>query len=124
MRERKLFRSAFLAASLLCASACSSVPRIDGRSDAAFDQSHARLVESLSPEDRLRLILAEGVLLAPRGCLTLEPIPDNAALNEVLGGQAVMRSCRRELHGLSFQDIVMRAYPKGASTEQPEQPHH
>jgi hypothetical protein len=100
-------------ASALAASACTSVPKIDGSSDVAFDSSHARLVESLTPEERLRLILAEGIVLAPLGCLTLEPIPDQQTLTDTLGGQSVLRSCRHELDGMTFESIMSRAYPAG-----------
>jgi hypothetical protein len=96
-----------------CAVGCASVPRIDGRSDAAFDRSHAKLVESLAPSDRLRLMLAEALLLSPRGCLTVEPIPGDAWMTDALGGQAVLRTCRTELDGLSFDDILALAYPAG-----------
>lgn len=109
-------------ASLLCASGCSSIPRVDGRSDAAFDESHARLLASLEPGDRMRLLLAEAKVLAPHGCLTKEPIPGNRTLNDVLGGQVVLRSCRRQLHGLSFRDIMALAYPDGVVTDQPGEP--
>jgi hypothetical protein len=98
---------------VLAISACSSARKIDGGSEAAFDLSHARLVESLSPEDRLRLTLAEAIVLAPVGCLTSEPIPGQPFLTDSLGGQAVIRSCRKELHGMTFKDIMSRAYPQG-----------
>ena len=114
--------AALLVASLLCASGCSSVPRIDGRSDSAFDESHARLLASLEAEDRMRLLLAEAIILSPRDCLTKEPIPGNSTLNDVLGGQIVLRSCRLELDGLSFKDIMELAYPGGASSNQPGEP--
>jgi hypothetical protein len=97
---------------LLSLSACSSAPTIDGSSDAAFDRSHARLVESISPQDRMRLSLAEAIVLAPLGCVTSKPIPGQPFLTETLGGQANITSCRKELNGLSFKDIMSRAYPK------------
>jgi hypothetical protein len=108
--------------SLLFTSGCSSAPRIDGRSDVAFDESHSRLLASLEPGDRLRLLLAEAIVLTPRGCLTKEPIPGASSLNDVLGGQVVVRSCRRELHGLSFNDVMELAYPNGEPTSQPGEP--
>ena len=114
--------AALLVVSLLCASGCSSVPRIDGRSDSAFDESHARLLASLEPGDRMRLLLAEAIILSPRDCLTKEPIPGNSELSDVLGGQIVLRSCRLELDGLSFKDIMELAYPGGASGNQPGEP--
>lgn len=113
MRLREFAIVVFALASALAASACSSVPKIDGSSDAAFDSSHARLVESLAPEDRPRLALAEGIILAPLGCLTSEPIPGQQFLTDTFGGQSVLRSCRKELDGLTFGDVMSRAYPAG-----------
>jgi hypothetical protein len=97
---------------LLGISACSSAPRIDGSSDAAFDRSHARLVDSISPQDRMRLSLAEAIVLTPLGCATLKPIPGQPFPTKIFGGQANITSCRKELNGLSFKDIMSRAYPK------------
>ena len=114
--------AAVLVASLLFATGCSSVPRIDGRSDSAFDESHARLLASLEREDRMRLLLAEAIILSPRDCLTKEPIPGNSTLTDVLGGQIVLRSCRLELDGLSFKDIMELAYPDGASSNHHAEP--
>lgn len=94
-------------------SACSSTPKIDGSSDAAFEKSHAVLVESLSPENRLRLSLAEAIVLSPASCLKIMQSPDQTLLNEAFGGQADLKSCRKELNGLTFKDIMARAYPKG-----------
>jgi hypothetical protein len=93
-------------------SACNSVPTIDGSSDAAFDRSHARLVESISPQDRMRLSLAELIVLAPLGCLSSQPIPGQPFLTKNLGGEASIRSCRKELHSLTFKNIMSRAYPE------------
>lgn len=92
--------------------ACKSVPAIDGGSGAAFDRSHARLIESISPQDRMRLSLAELIVLAPLGCLSSRPIPGQPFLTKNLGGQANIRSCRKELDGLAFKDIIARAYPE------------
>jgi hypothetical protein len=92
--------------------ACNSVPTIDGSSDAAFDRSHAHLVESISSQDRLRLSLAELIVLAPLGCLSTNPIPGRPFLTKNLGGQASIRCCRKELDGLTFKDIISRAYPE------------
>jgi hypothetical protein len=59
-------------ASLTIAS-CSSAPRIDGSSEPAFQRSYATVVAALSSEDRLRLSLAELIVLSPKGCLTRKP---------------------------------------------------
>ena len=104
--------------SLALLAGCSSVARIDGSSDASFEQSHAKLMKSLAPEDQLRLLLAEMLIMEPRGCMTSEPIPGQALLTSVLGGQAVIRTCRKELHGMSFEDIMSLAYPSGSPAAQ------
>lgn len=92
--------------------ACKSVPTIDGSSDAAFNRSHARLVQSISPQDRMRLVLAEAIVLTPLDCVTSKPFPGQPFLTKALGGQANITSCRKELNGLTFKDIMIRAYPK------------
>ena len=98
---------------ILVVSGCASIPRIDGTSDDAFDRSHAKLIESLAPGDRLRLSLAEATVLSPRHCASMKPITGSPLLTKVLGGQSDIKGCRRELNGLSFQDIISLAYPHG-----------
>ena len=92
---------------------CGSAPRIDGSSQSAFERSHAAVIAALSPEDRLRLSLAELIVLSPKGCLTTKALPDQPFLNETLGGQVDLSPCRKELHGLTFKDIIGLAYPQG-----------
>ena len=106
-------RSAASGVALLLAigSVSADAPRIVGRSDEAFDQSYALLNQALAPEDRLRLRLAVMVQLGPLGCLTTEPIPGDPLMTLVLGGQAVIRTCRHELNGMTFEDIIAHAYP-------------
>lgn len=99
----------------LAIASCSSAPKIDGSSQIAFERSHAVLIAALSPEDRIRLALAELIVLSPKGCLTSKPIAEQPFLN-TLGGRADMSSCRKELHGLTFKDIMSRAYPRGKPT--------
>lgn len=96
----------------LAIASCSSAPRIDGSSKAAFERTHAAVIASLSPGDRMRLSLAEIVFLSRKDCLSTKPIPDQPWLDKMLGGQADPSSCRRELQGLTFRDIMNRAYPK------------
>jgi hypothetical protein len=88
------------------------VPAIDGSSEAAFISSHARLVESLSPADQLRLSLAEAILITPKGCATMEPVPGQPELTRIVGGQIKLSSCRKELDGMTFQTIMKQAYPQ------------
>ena len=103
----------FVTLGSLTIASCNSVPKIDGRSHESFERSHAAVIASLSPEDRLRLTLAELIILPPKGCLKLKPAPGQSFLNDFFGGQADLSSCRKELHGLTFKDIMSQAYPTG-----------
>jgi len=103
----------FIALASMSMASCGSAPRIDGSSQAAFERSHAAVVAALSPEDRLRLSLAQLIVLTPKGCLTTKPIADQPLLNQTPGGQADLSACRKELHGLTFKDIMGLAYPEG-----------
>lgn len=100
-----------IALATMTVTSCGAAPRIDGSSQAAFEDSHAAVVASLSSEDRMRLSLAELIVLAPKGCLTTKPLPGQPFLDKTLGGQADLSSCRKELHGLTFKDIMALAYP-------------
>jgi hypothetical protein len=101
----------FIGLSSLAITSCASAPRIDGSSQAAFERTHAALVASLPPEDRLRLTLAEAVFLSRKGCISTKPISD-PFLNKLLGGQVDLGACRKELNGLTFKDIINQAYPR------------
>ena len=103
----------FIALASLAIASCGSAPRIDGSSEAAFERSHAAVVAALSPEERLKLSLAELIVLSPKGCLNTQPLAEQSFLNETLGGQTDLSSCRKELHGLTFKDIMGLAYPQG-----------
>ncbi|MGY0613403.1 hypothetical protein [Luteimonas sp. A501] len=103
----------FIALASLAIASCGSAPRIDGNSQAAFERSHAAVIAALSAEDRLRLSLAELIVLSPKGCLTTKSLAGQPFLNETLGGQADLSPCRKELHGLTFKDIMDLAYPQG-----------
>src|SRR4249919_2850036 len=96
----------FIALASIGIASCSSTPRIDGSSLAAFERSHAAVVASLSPKDRVRFTLAELIILVPKGCLTTKPLSDQPFFNAILGGQTDLSSCRKELHGLTFKDIM------------------
>ena len=74
-------------------------------------RSHAALVASLSPEDQMRLSLAELIVLSPKDCLTHKLAPGQPFIGNLLGGQANLDSCRKELNGLTFNDIMDQAYP-------------
>jgi hypothetical protein len=99
------FRVVVFGASLLLY-ACSTAPRIDGRSDAAFHASHARLVASLSPEERQNLWLAEDAFALDRSCLDVDPIEGQPWIIRVLTGQIDFVSCHKELHGMTYRALV------------------
>ena len=103
----------FFALASLAITSCTSLPKIDGSSQAAFERSHAAVIASLSQEDRMRLTLAELIVLSPKSCLTTKPLAGQPFLNDAFGGQADLSSCRKELHGLTFKDIMSQAYPQG-----------
>jgi hypothetical protein len=90
-----------------------AAPRIDGSSQASFECSYAAVVASLLPQDQMRLSLAQLILLSPKGCLTTRPFAGQAFMDQTSGGQADLSSCRKELHGLTFKDIMSLAYPHG-----------
>ena len=94
-------------------------PRIDGSSEEAFKASHKRLLDSLTPEDKLQFTLAEVVWLSQFECAQIrEPITDSAFLNEFFGGQMSVKACRRELDGKSFSEIMKL----GAEQSTPSKP--
>lgn len=105
MREGAIRRTLVVAA--LGVVACSSDVRLDGSSEESFVSSYDRLLESLTPEEKLQLTLAQAVVLSSKPCAQHKaPIPDSAVLTEVLGGLTQLRSCREELDGMSYQDFL------------------
>lgn len=84
---------------------------IDGTTEETFSLSHARVVEQLSPEDRYRFALAELVMLSDYHCLQPKTPPSDDFVSRLLGGEADLASCRRELHGLTAAGVMARAYP-------------
>jgi hypothetical protein len=86
-----------LLAALVCACAHDHV-RLDGTSPASFAASHRRLVESLSPADQTRLMVAEIVICtaATPGPVTLGVPPQVVPLEAV----------RTQLNGKTFKEIV------------------
>jgi hypothetical protein len=94
---------------------CSSANRIDGSSERAFVRSHATLMAELPPEDRMRLSLAELIVLAPKGCLVEADLSDRESLMKALKRSNDLSSCRKELDGLTFKDIMNLAYPASKS---------
>jgi hypothetical protein len=98
--------------SLLGLSACTAAPKIDGTSDVSFRSSHSRLVGALTPQERLKLSLAEAIMLAPLGCATLKPIHGKPELTRILDGESDFSTCRKELNGMTYNSIMKRAYAK------------
>ena len=102
-----------LALCFIAVGACQTVNRsIDGSSDVSFRATHDLLLESLSPEDQLRLTLAELIYLAPMSCAAQkEQLVDSVWIPKTLGGSPPLEACRRELDGKTFIDIMRLAYP-------------
>ena len=96
--------------SMLLVAGCSSAPRIDGTSAQAFDSSYAKLLGSLGPEERFKLALAQLVVLAPTGCLA-SSAPESSITRATGVPEADIRPCREQLHGMTYQDIMGKAYP-------------
>jgi len=89
---------------------CASTPRIDGTSAHAFDTSYAKLLDSLTPEERLQLALAQLVVLVPTGCVA--GAASGSVITAATGApEADIRPCREQLHAMSYKDIMDKAYP-------------
>lgn len=101
-------RSQLAGLCLLFVAGCASPAiRINGSSEEAFHNSHRQLLDSLSPAEKLQLTLAELVYLSPLPCARKqEPIPGQPALTAASGGMVSLVSCRYELDGKSFRDIL------------------
>ncbi|MDQ7758729.1 hypothetical protein RAB70_06220 [Xanthomonas sontii] len=104
--------STWVALAALSANAA-PVVRIDGSSPDRFERSHAELVASLSPQQRLRLSLAEIVYLESRQCLGRRQAHADSFVEHQLGGQVDLAPCRKALHGLGYREIMERSYPPG-----------
>ena len=113
----KLTRALAVIPSLLAVVSACAGPRalIDGTSAESFARSHAGLVASLSPTEHMQLLLAEVVLLESKDCLTEHPANPNSLVERQLGGPVDISPCRKELHGIGFQEIMKRAYPSGGA---------
>jgi len=92
-----------------------SFPAFDGSSEEAFESSHKALQASLTPEQKLKLSLALLIVLRDNECAKArEPFAGPASLTRLFGGQLSLKACRRELHGLSYDDVMLQAYPDGS----------
>jgi hypothetical protein len=107
-RLRKLLILIALAVAGASHSADELPTRIDGTSDARFRASHAALVESLTPGERVQLLLAEQIIQAaatpPRD---RSSDPTRAHLTPLL-------AVRSELDGLTFGEILELSRTKKA----------
>jgi hypothetical protein len=113
-----------LGIALLCVtvSAGAKEPRrIDGTSDASFDKSYGRLVQSLPAAERREFALAVFSVLLPHSCLTLDAVMSLTFLPASPKDAAGIRPCRGMLHGKSARDITEEANSK-ANPEPSEAP--
>lgn len=114
----KTGRKTFLGVALLCAavSAGAKEPRrIDGTSEASFDKSYGRLVQSLPATERRKFALALFSVLFPHGCLTSDAAISLTFLPASPKDMAGIRPCRGVLHGKSSQDITEEANSKASA---------
>ena len=103
-------RIVLMCLSMLLVMSCASVPRIDGTSAQAFDRSYEALVDSLTPEERLQLTWAQLVFLVPTGCVGSKK--SESFITAATGvPEADIRPCREQLHGMTYKDILDKAYP-------------
>ena len=107
---RSTSKSLAITALILWLAACQTVPRVDGRSAQSFTTSHTALVSSLNPEDQLKLTLAELIMLARTGCLEPMKPEDLVSFTPELS-KFDLEPCRKQMHGMSYSDIMKRAYP-------------
>jgi len=107
---RSTSRSLAITAMILGLAGCHTVPRVDGRSAQSFKTSYAALSSSLTAEDRLKLTLAELIMLAPTGCLKSMKPEDLVSFAPELS-KFDLEPCRKQMHGMSYSDIMNRAYP-------------
>jgi len=92
--SRIVFSRSVLVAWLTLEVSCTTIgTRIDGTSEQSFNKTHGELIESLSPENRMRLTFAEIIYLSKFDC---------ARRNL----QTSLVDCRRELDGKGFADIL------------------
>ncbi|WP_267095856.1 hypothetical protein [Xanthomonas sacchari] len=84
--------------------------RINGGSSDRFELSHAELVASLASEQQLKLSLAEIVFPESKRCLSGRAAHADSFVEQQLGWQLELTSCRKKLHSLGCQEITVRSY--------------
>jgi hypothetical protein len=97
---------------VITSSCAVEAPRIDSTSDQAFDKSFAKVVRSLHGYEPRQFALGLFGVLLPRNCLspeatihlTFAPVADSDG--------PLMRSCREQLEGKSYRDIIKEGEPK------------
>ena len=107
---RSTSKSLAINALILGLAGCQTVPRVDGRSTQSFKTSYAALSNALTPADRLKLTLAELIMLARTGCLEPMKPEDLVSFTPELS-KFDLEPCRKQMHGMSYSDIMKRAYP-------------
>jgi hypothetical protein len=112
----------FAASLLLVVCGCASTPqtdtpRIDGTSDQSFDQSYVKLVQKLSSQEQRRFALALFSVLLPEKCLSSDAVVALTFLPASADRKAQLRTCRTQLNGKSYQDIVGAAEAKKTAAD-------
>lgn len=108
---RKLIISLTLACATISVFA-SEVPRIDSSSDGAFDKSFAKVVNSLHGYERRQFALGLFGVLLPRKCLSTEATLHLTFDPVAPGDGTLLRSCREQLQGKSYEDVIKEGEPK------------
>ena len=113
-------RFSFLCVLWLCGCAATSPggktdPRIDGSSEASFDRSYDQVIRPLSPGERRQFALALFAVLLPDQCLGSDALLELTFLPVSADRTPHLRSCRTELDGKSYRDIIDAANIKGGA---------
>jgi hypothetical protein len=87
-------------------------PRLDGSSDVSFDHSYAAVVRPLSAEDRRQFALALFGILLTEKCLSTNAIIELTFLPVSTDRPADLHTCRAQLNGMSYRDIIESAKDK------------
>jgi hypothetical protein len=93
--------------------------RIDGTSDASFDKSFTEVLQPLSAEKRRGLALALLSVLLPQNCLKPDAVMALTFFPASNERKADIRSCRTQLNGESYQEIIDAGNAKGSGATVP-----